>query len=190
MKRVRELDAIRADLVTVDSASERLWRCRRALRAELAAHPEHAAAERRARRAALERALPPALHRVLLDADGAAFGDLGALASLEVSEELAPDAAQWTCELAFARGGARVYTAESSAAPPLCVSDFAPVPFFGNARVLWLVAREANGDDAGAALAALCYACCVELQDFDAAPAAAFAPLPVSKAKDEIERPL
>ena len=190
MKRVRERAVIEAERAALDAEIECLQKRRRLLSEELETHPECVAAKARAARFALERALPWRLHFLLLNVD---FPLDGRLKKLAVESEVTEDhngnpVKEWRCEVTFEHRYAeyRAFIAPD----PQDFPDFVAVDFAPFSRQLWFDALQENDDDVGKALAALCFACCEYLEDWDALPAAAFPAINKGKREMDTQVPL
>ncbi len=169
----RTLETIERELDAVHARERALW-------SERWSHPAFAARAQREARERLEKALPARLHAWLLDVD---FAEYGPLRLITIEHELGVDDSgqhpdfYWSFRGTFARQQVECAVGMDW---PACEATrgepFDKVRFQPDAVRLWRDALEANDDNAGRALAALCFACCDHLDNWTALPADAYSP--------------
>ncbi len=133
-------------------------------------HPEAKALAALKQRQRLENALPPSLHKLLLDNLG--LTDFACDCELDENKQGEP-ARMWKFSATFTDANDN-YDCEVD---PKAYDDEDDEPIFviwrGNSKRLWADALAENAT-VGQALAAFCYACCEHLRDWDAYPSKAF----------------
>ncbi len=180
MKRTREV---------IQGEREEIRRKAQALDREWNQHPDTIREEILKKRQRLVNKLPLSLHPVLLDVD---FDTYGILISLDIEENLEDKSGNavyiWCFHAQFTK---RAYSiavdTTTQCADKIRFRDFSPVDFQDDALALWENALDFNDiyghEEVGRALAAFCYACAEEIDDFDAYPVLAF---PIGKHKYEV----